>query len=655
MKIKRIEIAAFGKFKDFSMDFSDGLNVVYGGNEDGKSTVMAFVALMLYGNAGTSGRTDISKNLRKKYMPWSGEAMSGDMEVESGGKTYRIHKEFKATSKSDKVTVTDMQTGEKLNLPPGMEIGKHFLGIDYQGFEKSVFALGAESFAGEENGDIAARLSNISESGDENISPKEALLRLEKAKEALVSKRGNKGALAELRAKAEELFEKLAVLKAKEEQKGILKAEYEKLTAELEILHKDAEKVRKSAENRKLLQRAKEYRALARLIEEAEEKRAALTDNIRVTKADMDTYYSIHEKANTIDSRCGKAASDLKIQKQKSYKPMLLGGIIFVLGLIGGIFKTPLFALCVIGAGLAVWAKAMDKREQARKQKELLQTEKDSEQIYEELVAFIKSKNCESVTDFHNAYRNGIAGEEELKALERNIVNLKETYEISIEDKNELINLAQDIEKKLPQKEEFIDGEETDRKIREKNLRLLDIKGRLGEEASDIGALEYEYKETLEKCKDLEAQYKYLTLAAEAMAETADEMSRVFAPKIRERASALLERLTRGRYNALSISKTYEIEVKTGEAGAYREWQYLSKGTCAQSYLALRLAVCELLCAEGEQIPLILDDVLADYDDEREGAAADFLEEYSSEGRQVLFFTCHSWKGKSPVKSLVNG
>lgn len=653
MKIKRIEIAAFGKFKDFVMDFSDGLNVIYGGNEDGKSTVMAFIALMLYGNAGTAGRSDISKNLRKKYMPWSGEAMSGDMEIEENGRTYRIHKEFKATSKSDKVSITDIQTGEKLNLPPGMEIGKYFLGIDYQGFEKSVFALGAENFAGEENGDIAAKLSNIAESGDENISPKAALLRLEKARESFVSKRGNKGILAELRAKEEEMSEKLAVLKVKEAQKGEFKAEYEKLAAELDILHKDAEKARRSAENRKLWQRAKEYRALAKLIEESEEKRTAYAEGIHVTKADMDTYQSLVKKAQGEDVRYSTEAENLKMQKPKGTLPLIFGSVLLLLGLIGGFIKTPLFVLCLLGAGLVIWAKAVDKQEEATKQSKVAEVKAAVSAAYKELDDFIKSKNCESIANFHEAYRKGIAEEEELKALERNIAVLKETYEVTTEDKAELIKLAQDIENNLPKDDEGIDADEIDRKIREKNQSLLDIKGRLGEEVVDIGALENEFREVCENRKEAEAQYKYLTLAAKAMAETADEMSRSFAPKLRDRASALLERITKGRYSALSISKTYDIEIKTGEAGAYREWQYLSKGTCAQSYLALRLAVCELLCNDGVQIPLILDDILSDYDNERERAAAGFLEEYADEGRQVLFFTCHNWKGKASAKSLI--
>ena len=43
MKIKKIYISAFGGLKDFTLELNDGLNVVYGNNEDGKSTVAAFI------------------------------------------------------------------------------------------------------------------------------------------------------------------------------------------------------------------------------------------------------------------------------------------------------------------------------------------------------------------------------------------------------------------------------------------------------------------------------------------------------------------------------------------------------------------------------------------------------------------------------------
>ena len=49
MIIKKINIVGFGKLSDFSLDFTSGSNVVYGKNEDGKTTIMAFIKMMFYG------------------------------------------------------------------------------------------------------------------------------------------------------------------------------------------------------------------------------------------------------------------------------------------------------------------------------------------------------------------------------------------------------------------------------------------------------------------------------------------------------------------------------------------------------------------------------------------------------------------------------
>ena len=140
----------------------------------------------------------------------------------------------------------------------------------------------------------------------------------------------------------------------------------------------------------------------------------------------------------------------------------------------------------------------------------------------------------------------------------------------------------------------------------------------------------------------------------EVLLEAEDEMRRSFAPALKDRASEILAKLTNGKYKNLSIDKTYEVEVKSDKTGGYRSRYYLSRGTCAQSYLALRLALCEML-SEDESVPLLLDDVLADYDDERACLASEFLEEYAKAGRQILFFTCHSWLGKIKDKHNMLG
>ncbi len=653
MRIKRIEIGAFGKFKEFSMDFSEGFNLIYGKNEDGKSTVMAFIALMLYGSAGTAGRTDISKNIRKKYMPWSGEKMSGDMEIEVKGRTYRIHKDFKATAKSDNVSITDMETGEKLNLPPGTEIGKHFLGLDYQGFEKSVFGSGAEPLAGSENADISARLANISESGDENISPQIAILRLEKAKEELVSKRGNKGRLVEVNNRIEVLTEQIFTLKAKEDRRSALKAEYEGAEQELKALGERAEKARKNAEIKEKQQQVGRFRRLAEMLGEVELKDKEIKDKNRVTREDLENFARLKSEKAVAEEHLKlviKTEEKTENKRQARFKSALfLGTTIGLAGIIGGIFSPWLLALTAIGIGAVALAFIARKRAggneiDSAKEGVLKATAKAEE--------FLREKNCESGEQLESLYRQGIALEEEVKILNKNIEAFRKNYEIFQEDRVILINLAQDIENELPKEIEVIDAESVQRQIALKNSRLLEIKGQIGETA-DIGSLERELLELKRKSEEMTAYYKALSVASEVMAESAEDMSRSFAPRLRDRASQLLGRLTKGKYSGVSVSKTYEIEVKTGDAGAYRQWQYLSRGTCAQGYLALRLALCEMLEDDGVKIPVILDDVLSDYDEEREAETADFLEEYANGGRQVLFFTCHNWQGKAEKKPLI--
>lgn len=646
MKIKRIEIGAFGKFKNFSLDFKDGFNLIYGGNEDGKSTIAAFCALMLYGNAKIAGKSDASRNLRKKYLPWSGEKMSGDMEFECGGKTYRVHKEFRATSKSDKITLTDTQTGEKIALAPGTEIGKYFLGLDYTGFEKSVFGFSADSFAGEENGDIAIKLANITDSGDENISPKIALSRLEKAKEALISKRGNRGRLVEVTEEKTALSNEIAAQKRREEEKGALKREYEELREELKTLREKSEKARLAAKTQEKRQRAKQLLRLAEMITDAKSKRRALNENTAaVTQEDLKKYTLLSDKKKDAEAKAEKACKLEADAQRKAFSffavTVSIELISFALGIVFGIFYAPMLLIALLGAALSVFSLVWRKKSKTRGDLSLDAVLK-SEELDKEISAFLSERGCSSYEELNSACLENIAALEELKILEKNIASFAQTYEISEDNPDALLNLAQDIEKNLPSTVEKLNGEEIEMAIHEKSERMLEIKGRLGEDAADIASLEKRFAALCEREDEMNEYYRALSIAAEVMAEAADEMSRSFAPRLKERASALFLKLTKGKYSSLLVSKTYEIEVKEADGTAYRPWQNLSRGACAQGYLALRLALCEMLSEESENAFLMLDDILADYDEERTAEALEFLKEYS-QSRQVLFFTCHRY------------
>lgn len=137
MKIRKIEIGNFGKFTNYKIDFNDGINIIYGNNEDGKSTIMAFIKMMFYGASGKS--LDLSKNIRRKYAPWNGDKMSGLIEFEHNGIDYRVEKVFGASNASDKVNLWNITTGEKEKISSGTDIGQRFFGIGSAAFEKSVF------------------------------------------------------------------------------------------------------------------------------------------------------------------------------------------------------------------------------------------------------------------------------------------------------------------------------------------------------------------------------------------------------------------------------------------------------------------------------------------------------------------------------------
>ena len=74
---------------------------------------------------------------------------------------------------------------------------------------------------------------------------------------------------------------------------------------------------------------------------------------------------------------------------------------------------------------------------------------------------------------------------------------------------------------------------------------------------------------------------------------------------------------------------------------AAHEVSALSQGAADQLYLAVRLAICELVLPKEKNVPLILDDALINFDDERCAAALRWLKE-ESKRRQILLFTCHS-------------
>ena len=134
----------------------------------------------------------------------------------------------------------------------------------------------------------------------------------------------------------------------------------------------------------------------------------------------------------------------------------------------------------------------------------------------------------------------------------------------------------------------------------------------------------------------LEDTYYALEMAQEALREATTTLQRRFAPRISKRTQELFSKLTDGRYQRITLSEDLSLNACTEEEDTLRPAQARSDGTVDQLYLALRLAVAEELTPEA---PLVLDDALVRFDDQRLKTALDILKE-ASDHKQVILFTC---------------
>ena len=144
---------------------------------------------------------------------------------------------------------------------------------------------------------------------------------------------------------------------------------------------------------------------------------------------------------------------------------------------------------------------------------------------------------------------------------------------------------------------------------------------------------------------DLTQQYEALSLAQEVLAEADTELASRFSPLLGQRAGYYLDRLTAGQYKRVIFDKQLNPSAERKGESVSRDILYLSGGTADQIYLALRLAICDLTLPPEKICPLILDDALVSFDEQRMEKALLLFKELSKQ-RQILLFSCHEREAK---------
>ena len=166
------------------------------------------------------------------------------------------------------------------------------------------------------------------------------------------------------------------------------------------------------------------------------------------------------------------------------------------------------------------------------------------------------------------------------------------------------------------------------------------IAGRL-HAAGDPLALQAAAERLTDEIALLEGEYAAIELAMSTLAHANTQLQGRFSPALGKRAAEIFNGLTGGAYGGVILDKTLRVSAEPAGTGVPRDVGCLSAGAADQLYLAVRLAVCDLVLPSEHAVPIVLDDALASFDDARCAAALDFLRK-EAETRQILLFTCHS-------------
>ena len=157
----------------------------------------------------------------------------------------------------------------------------------------------------------------------------------------------------------------------------------------------------------------------------------------------------------------------------------------------------------------------------------------------------------------------------------------------------------------------------------------------------DRAALQARLDEVERQLAQRREEYEAILTAMEVLGEANTRLQERMSPALNKRAGELFHRLTGGVYDQVSLTREFEaLAAKQGDVTP-RKLLTLSKGTADQLYLAVRLAVCDLILPGADPAPLVLDDALVHFDGERLALALDLLKELAKT-RQILLFTCQN-------------
>jgi len=676
MLLTKLKLNYFGRFQNKEIELKPGINLIYGENEAGKSTVHTFIRGMLFGIERLRGRGAATKeDVYTRYLPWDYPgAYSGSMDLRIGDKDYRLQRSFHANDKN--FMVLDLSTGREVKLGEGL-ISELLPGLSEATFKNTI---SIEQLKAQTDAELAAQVRNyianlsIAKSNEVNVA--KALSTLTELRKQLEPSQ-NMAVLKALQAEIEEglsreeKIDQLTIqLRELLSQEQVLLRQKQAFTENME--HEDA---RRMDQLPAILEKYHSYQELTRQMELLQAQAKEIAEKTESGKQKLGSTETLKEDirvARQLNSELLEWEKDgLELQKEQEklknsrkknlYLCAFPTGITAVLALfvtgvqaIGILIAAILLVVggvvcAVLGKKVRIKLQAItDKQDAIGQQLAVAQThlsqllQKNSVNRMEELAG----KQEELLKNFYTMEH----AKEQLEDVKGRINSIEDNRDLVYEtimkylqhflpDEELTLDTMQRLQEVIRRSKQEISGRmsEISRSCDNYRLQIEKLKWEIstleGNEEQLLANKE-RYKELEQAQKENAVELEAIKLALTTIQELSADIHDSFGQQLNTTVSEAISEVTGNKYSDLKIDE--KLDVKVGRSGDYVLLERLSAGTIDQVYFALRLAIADLLLGK-DKVPLLLDDSFALYDEIRVTAAISQL----AKRHQILLFTCH--------------
>lgn len=674
MLLTKLKVDYFGKFCDREIILKPGINLIYGENEAGKSTLHTFIKGMLFGIDRLRGRGAASKeDIYTRYLPWDYPgAYGGQMDIKVGEKAYRLQRSFHANNRN--FNIIDLETGREVKLKEG-HISELIPGLTESAFRNTI---SIEQLRAKTDKELASHLrnyiTNLTIAKSREVNVEKAVISLKQKKKALES--------SSYRAELEALRDKIEEGSVNEEKVDELTATLRGLEAEEDRLNKRLHTL-KDTINQKEDDLLKELPAILekyRIYQEFTRQYMQAESQIQEIKDKLISWELVYEKSSSLQDDFYKAQRldtnllDYKKNYQDLYNDQeidiknktgfLYFGLSTVVTLLGFYFTQSLikgfgiFSISFILGGLMFFfSKRKYRSSQYKKKMEIRKLEHGYAEVESQLKAIFEKYQVASLEELlimHEQYLKLTVSVEHDRKLLEELIDRRKALEDKCDELHDTIMLYMrnfiKEEELTPASIERLQNIIYSRR-NENEEKLGNIMSKLGDYRLKIEKIRWElslledneseliknkeqYKVLEQKQKENELEIQAIDLALDTIDELSETIHDSFGRQLNQAVSDIIGKVTNKRYQDLKIDERLKIKLECNDNYIFLD--RLSAGTIDQVYFALRLAVADMLL--GKDMPLLLDDSFALYDDSRVKAV---LSEISNR-RQILIFTCQS-------------